>query len=203
MWGRRSQLIKGQSPSCFFYYYWPHFSLCRIGRRTIAPSAAGIPAEVIRTQRSAARAGKLRRASVEPRDSGLKVMVLTPAVTQSRAMLRRAGAIYVCGKWSRPARTFSLWWGDVFSLSNRSGKNTFALFTAVQSDNWWLLPGLISCTVTVFFFFFFNSSWKCTGWCVTHSMVSPRRNIGVFVFCKVLRVQTTGINWNIGVPAAP
>lgn len=38
-------------------------------------------------------------------------------------MLRRSH-FSARGKWSRPAPTFPLWWGDAFLLSNRSGKNT-------------------------------------------------------------------------------
>lgn len=54
-----------------------------------------------------------------------KVMLLTLGVTPTCTMLRRPGALYVCGKWLQPAPSFSLWWGDVFSLSNRSGKKPF------------------------------------------------------------------------------
>lgn len=63
-----------------------------------------------------------------------KVMLLTLGVTPTCTMLRRPGALYVCGKWLQPAPSFSLWWGDVFSLSNRSGKRTWNLFSVYISS---------------------------------------------------------------------
>lgn len=65
-------------------------------------------------------------APVKPQHPALKLMLLTPVLTQTCTMLRRPGDFSVCGKWSQPAQTFPLWWGDVFLLSNRSGKNMFS-----------------------------------------------------------------------------
>ncbi len=66
-----------------------------------------------------------------------KVMLVTLVFTHTRTMLRRLGALYVCGQWLRPAATFPLWWGDVFSLSNRSGKNVkpFLLQSVIKNHN--------------------------------------------------------------------
>lgn len=55
----------------------------------------------------------------------LKVMVRAPAAAHTCTMVRRSEASYLCGKWVHWAETCARWWGDVFSLSNHSGKSAF------------------------------------------------------------------------------
>lgn len=106
-------------------------------RRTIHPAVCTTHRQDFRwtcSQRTG-KAEKLRclgRTSRRCPGPRLKVMPLTPLGTHTRTMLNRADAFCECGKWSQPAASFPLCWGDVFSLSNRSGKNTLV----------WLFHGL-------------------------------------------------------------